>query len=229
MPYNKIKLNKSTAPMSTNSKKWLVTFTDLMALLLSFFALLISFNFPKQQELQPIIRTFTKSFGNFSTGVTKGHSQAISLPPKFQLNEGSDNTYLASILSSKIEKDSDLKYAQIYTANDGVYIIFNIKSMTNSVNKISPYAKRSLDKLVPILNNSNRLISLYIFNDNLNNKNIYQKNLAFLNQFVVSLYNSGYTKIINYNLSPNLSLIHHMKSPVFGIKLNTINYNTSLE
>ncbi len=88
---------------------WLITFTDIMALMLTFFVLLYSMSVPEEEKWEDISNSVTKGFSKFySPQYFQGPQDALSIE-KLDLSEALDLQYLQTLLEKVISNDEGLK------------------------------------------------------------------------------------------------------------------------
>lgn len=78
-------------PQKPKTPKWIVTFTDLMSLLLTFFILLLTFSTPKVEKLYEVRGSIRGTFGIFTD--SKDDRDAISPPNLTRIGRDQRNPY----------------------------------------------------------------------------------------------------------------------------------------
>ncbi len=92
-----------------DSSLWLVTFTDVMALMLTFFVLLYAMSQPQEEAWTEITASFNEQFGEtYSAKFEEGRQDAITID-RVDFAEALDLGYLKTLLSQIIEKDENLE------------------------------------------------------------------------------------------------------------------------
>lgn len=114
-----IEENNSAGAAATNYRRvaaeeesegllWLVTFTDIMALLLTFFVLLYSMSVPKEKEWKELSTGISSEFQKYhSAEWYKGEEASISLD-KLDFSEALDLNYLRSVIAETISQNKSL-------------------------------------------------------------------------------------------------------------------------
>lgn len=109
------------APVDTDNKAWMLTFTDLVSLLLTFFVLLFSMSSVKIDE-------WTKIIDSLSQTLNPAPEQEIAKPTA-QLNIGTlfrrravNLDYLSSVIEEKLSADPVLKDALIVRLEDRMVV-----------------------------------------------------------------------------------------------------------
>ena len=93
----------------SQSQIWLVSFTDVMALMLTFFVLLFSMAEPSEKDWSEMTTALQKEFNKFyGAAHYRGLQDSISLD-KIDLKEALDLNYVASLLSELISNNEDLE------------------------------------------------------------------------------------------------------------------------
>jgi chemotaxis protein MotB len=87
---------------------WLITFVDLVMLLLTFFVLLFSVSKPVPEQFDPVVKAYAEAFGGTSD---RGVGQAIGQPLSSAHtpdDKGDDLVYLESVLRPAFERSTSL-------------------------------------------------------------------------------------------------------------------------
>ena len=101
---------------------WLITFTDIMALMLTFFVLLYSMSVPEEEKWEDISDSMVKGFSKFySPEYYTGPQDAIAIE-KLDMTEALNLNYLGTILQKVIDGDERLKNIAIIPQNDRLII-----------------------------------------------------------------------------------------------------------
>lgn len=88
---------------------WLITFTDIMALMLTFFVLLYSMSVPDEEKWEGFSSAFDKGFSRFKSAQwNKGTQDTISID-KVDLSHALDLNYLEALVDDVIDGDERLK------------------------------------------------------------------------------------------------------------------------
>lgn len=138
MPKNKkapkkeeIQAGSFLAPKRNNGKStsgeagtslWLITFTDAMALMLTFFVLLYSMSVPTEEEWKDITKGFSNQFSKTrSAQWTHGSQDTISIG-KIDFTQALNLGYLNTVLENVIEKDPRLKNIVLIPQADNLIV-----------------------------------------------------------------------------------------------------------
>ncbi|HOO82083.1 MAG TPA: flagellar motor protein MotB [Alphaproteobacteria bacterium] len=110
--------NKRLEGREDSTALWLITFTDIMALMLTFFVLLYSMSVPEEEEWENITSGLQSQFTKtFSTAQSKGPQDTISID-KIDFSKAQDLSYLSSVLANVISKDERLKNIVLIPQSD---------------------------------------------------------------------------------------------------------------
>ncbi|MBI1300123.1 MAG: OmpA family protein [Alphaproteobacteria bacterium] len=83
---------------------WLITFTDVMALMLTFFVLLYSMSAPKQEEWDAIIKTLNTNFSEqYARQFFRGSQDVISID-KIDTSRALDLGYLKALIANLLKQ-----------------------------------------------------------------------------------------------------------------------------
>jgi chemotaxis protein MotB len=105
------------APVSSRRKQgeesatslWLITFTDIMALMLTFFVLLYSMSVPQEEDWETMTDGLRSQFTKtYSARWSQGRQDTFNVN-KIDFSQAQDLTYLKSVLANAVEKDARLK------------------------------------------------------------------------------------------------------------------------
>ena len=95
---------------SAAGRIWLITFTDLLCIVLTFFVLLYSMSTPSVQRLRELANSLGAAIGD---GVPAGDPGAVHNAARLTLPQGLDLDYLARILSQTLARDPTLAPLQL--------------------------------------------------------------------------------------------------------------------
>ncbi len=92
----------------TSSNMWLISFTDVMALMLTFFVLLFSMSNPKKEQWEKFTNEVQQNFNRFhGRPLNRGAQDAININ-KVNFSKALNLKYLQAIISNLIEKEPTL-------------------------------------------------------------------------------------------------------------------------
>ncbi|MEM7650769.1 MAG: flagellar motor protein MotB [Pseudomonadota bacterium] len=101
---------------------WLITFTDIMALMLTFFVLLYSMSVPTEEEWKEITKGLNNQFTKTNSAQWhRGAREEVNIS-KIDFSQAQNLTYLNSVLSNIVEKDERLKNIVIIPQRDHLII-----------------------------------------------------------------------------------------------------------
>lgn len=101
---------------------WLITFTDIMALMLTFFVLMYSMSVPQEEKWEEISDSLIKGFSKFyAPKYYQGAQDTLSIE-KLDLSDALDLNYLATILQKIIEGDERLQDIVLIPQDDRLII-----------------------------------------------------------------------------------------------------------
>ncbi len=116
---------RSTAKKEDESAEaplWLITFTDIMALMLTFFVLLYSMSIPEVEKWEELTSSINKGFSKFySPQQFAGAQDAISID-KVDLSEALNLDYLYGLIEEKVRDNSILDNVVLMPAKDRLII-----------------------------------------------------------------------------------------------------------
>ncbi len=104
------------------SSLWLITFTDIMALMLTFFVLLYAMSIPKEEEWENVTKGITKQFSpTFAEQWNKGRQETINID-KIDFSQALDLGYLQTIITNSMDQDQRLKNIKLIPQTDNLII-----------------------------------------------------------------------------------------------------------
>lgn len=132
---------------------WLLTFTDIMALMLTFFVLLYSMSVPRVDLWEDLTReasraiTFEEAMARFS-----GENVDLSIE-KISSNRALDLTYLSRLLTAQLEKNEKFDSVLIFQGQDKLVISLPSDLLFDSASaELNTEGKRAIFSLSNILN-----------------------------------------------------------------------------
>lgn len=106
---------------------WLITFTDIMALMLTFFVLLYSMSVPEVEKWEDLSVSINKGFSKFySPPQFAGAQDTVSID-KLDLNEALNLNYLRNLIEEKIKSNEILDDVAVISASDRLIISMPVK------------------------------------------------------------------------------------------------------
>lgn len=101
---------------------WLISFTDVMALMLTFFVLLFAMSNPKKEDWERLTQNIYESFNQFQGKLeNRGNEDAINIE-KINFSQALDLDYLKAIIRRLIEQSPALQVATVMDNGDSLII-----------------------------------------------------------------------------------------------------------
>lgn len=101
---------------------WLISFTDVMALMLTFFVLLFAMSNPREENWEGIKDTVQNNFNKYAGQLlNRGHQDAVSIE-KVNFSQALDLNYLRTLIASLIEREPSLKVVK-FISQSGTLIL----------------------------------------------------------------------------------------------------------
>ncbi len=92
---------------------WLISFTDIMALMLTFFVLLFAMSNPKQKEWEEFTHNVQESFNRFyGRPLNRGAEDAVNIA-KINFSQALDLRYLKALILNLIEQEKSLNVLRV--------------------------------------------------------------------------------------------------------------------
>lgn len=106
----------------SSSSMWLISFTDVMALMLTFFVLLFAMSNPKQEEWDDFTKQIQDNFNRFQGAEeNRGAEDAINIE-KINFSQALNLNYLRVLMENLIEKEPALRNARLINNHDSLII-----------------------------------------------------------------------------------------------------------
>jgi chemotaxis protein MotB len=105
-----------------SSSMWLISFTDVMALMLTFFVLLFAMSNPKQEEWKNFTQQIQANFNRFQGALdNRGAEDAINIE-KINFSQALNLNYLRALIENLISKEPSLGSARLIDNGDSLII-----------------------------------------------------------------------------------------------------------
>jgi chemotaxis protein MotB len=133
---------------------WLITFTDIMALMLTFFVLLYSMSVPEVESWEDLTTSINKGFSKFySPRKFSGPQDTIEIN-KLDLSQALNLDYLRGLIETKIGENDILYDVVLISADDRLIISMPEDLLFDAGNdEVGVQGKRALFALGGILSN----------------------------------------------------------------------------
>ena len=126
--------NRRMGDMQATAGAWMVSFTDVMALMLTFFVMLFAMSHPKEETWEEFSTAVNKEFNKFyGKPLNRGHVDKISIA-KIDRNQALDLNYLQAILSGILDEESMLQDVQLIMQQNSLVISFPDSLLFNAGN-----------------------------------------------------------------------------------------------
>ncbi len=127
---------------------WLITFTDVMALMLTFFVLLYSMSVPVEEDWDEMTNAISRQFQReFSPQWYSATQDTISIE-KLDFTEALNLGYLRSVIADIISEDQTLKNVKLIPQTDHLIVSLPQDLLFESGRaEVSPQGKQALFKL----------------------------------------------------------------------------------
>jgi len=147
------RLNRRMGDQAGNSNSmWLISFTDIMALMLTFFVLLFAMSNPKQKEWEEFTKNVQENFNRFyGQTLNRGAEDAVNIA-KINFSQALDLNYLKALVMNLVETEASLKVVRVIDNGDSLIIslpqdlLFEVGQAT-----VKPQANKALFTLAETL------------------------------------------------------------------------------
>ena len=114
--------NRRADDKSGGASIWLLSFTDVMALMLTFFVLLFSMSHPKQEQWEEFTREVQENFNRFQgRPLHRGAEDTVNIA-KINFSKALDLKYLQAIITKMVEKEPSLRRVKMIPSDKGLII-----------------------------------------------------------------------------------------------------------
>lgn len=143
------------------SPVWLISFTDLMALMLTFFVMTFSMSVPDEQKWPMLEGTLNAEFNTFEGPKNfEGGQQVITLP-RATYNRALNLDYLSALLTTKLQENRFLQDVNVIRQDDRLLLSLPNDLLFEAGNAtISSQGRQAIDALVPALNRIKNAIEI---------------------------------------------------------------------
>ncbi|HPF78313.1 MAG TPA: flagellar motor protein MotB [Alphaproteobacteria bacterium] len=101
---------------------WLVSFTDVMALMLTFFVLMFAMSNPKKEEWEDFTQNIQQNFNRFQgQEFNRGKEDAVNIE-KINFSQALDLNYLKALINNLLQEEPSLKVARLIDNGDSLII-----------------------------------------------------------------------------------------------------------
>lgn len=91
-----------------DAKMWMVTFTDIMGLMLTFFVMLYAMSYPKEEEWKELTNTIQSNFNKYyGLADNRGFQETVSID-KIDYSRALDLNYLRALIGALIAREKNL-------------------------------------------------------------------------------------------------------------------------
>lgn len=94
---------------SSTGMNWLITFTDIMGLMLTFFVMMYAMSVPEQEKFAEIASSLSSELKSFSGDVSMAGPEDSLDMRRVDFNRALDLNYLQTLIGAVIERDETLK------------------------------------------------------------------------------------------------------------------------
>ena len=116
------RFNRRMGDGENSQSMWLISFTDVMALMLTFFVLLFAMSNPKQEDWAKLTENIQQNFNRFyGQDLNRGQEDSINIS-KINFSQALDLKYLKALIDNLIQQEPSLRVARIINNGDSLII-----------------------------------------------------------------------------------------------------------
>lgn len=131
---------------------WLITFTDIMALMLTFFVLMYSMSMPEKEKWSEMTAAINKNLNSQTAPSFNEGSQMSIVIDKITVNKAQDLKYLESVIRKALAENENTRNVLIYPQQDRLVISMpNDLFFTGGQSEVGAEGKKILFELGGIL------------------------------------------------------------------------------
>ena len=147
-------------PRRNNPNAWLLTFTDLVALLLTFFVMLFSMSAVKTGEWQSLVDSLNERLSGVIEKPVATPSFRLDMPSR-DVQPGADLDYVTEVLRTQLAETPALDRSVVRRASDRVVVSFPADVLFASGDfRLTEQARRAIFALGGVLRNFNNRIEV---------------------------------------------------------------------
>ncbi len=121
---NSCRYGRRAGDSGSGSKIWIVSFTDIMALMLTFFVLLYSMSAPQSESWDEMTSALHKEFNKFlGARYIRGPQDTIDIS-RINYNRALDLNYLQALIGRHIENEESLRSVELRSVGGGLVVSF---------------------------------------------------------------------------------------------------------
>lgn len=121
-PFSPRRYNRRADDQQQGTSTWLISFTDVMALMLTFFVLLFAMSNPKQEDWENFTQQIQENFNRFQGALdNRGGEDAININ-KINYSQALDLNYLRVLVEALIEEEENLSSARLIDTGESLII-----------------------------------------------------------------------------------------------------------
>ena len=107
---------------NASGSMWLISFTDVMALMLTFFVLLFAMSNPKKEEWENFTKNIQENFQKFQgQELNRGAEDAININ-KINFSQALDLNYLKAVINNLIEQEPSLRVVRVIDNGESLIV-----------------------------------------------------------------------------------------------------------
>jgi chemotaxis protein MotB len=122
MPVLRRRYQRRVGDQQSESSFWMITFTDIMGLMLTFFVMMYAMSNPRIDEWEGISDNIQKNFNRYyGEAGSRGFQEAISID-KIDFSHALDLNYLRALIGSLLEKEGSLSRVTMINQSDSLIL-----------------------------------------------------------------------------------------------------------
>lgn len=153
-------------PVQHSSNIWLISFTDIIALMLTFFVMIFAMSNPKTEAWSHLVTSLGSEFRKAQGGPAGSGAHSHAEISGKAIEKGVDTSYLGAVLYNMLEKHSELSQIRLTTTKDKLILSLphDLIFETGSA-KLSPAGRQALTTLAGTLKHLRNKIEIYGHSD----------------------------------------------------------------
>jgi len=113
-PLRRRRFNRRAGDQTGGASIWLLSFTDVMALMLTFFVLLFSMSHPKKEQWEEFSKKVQENFNRFEgRPLNRSHENAVNIN-KVNFSKALDLKYLEALIENVMEEEPSLRRIRMF-------------------------------------------------------------------------------------------------------------------
>lgn len=149
--------------VSRTTQSWLITFTDIIALMITFFVMMYAMAVPDPEKFDDLTSAVKRDLGRYSapTDLYAGDEDTITIQ-RSDIKRGANLDYLQALLGEQLRQNKDITGAQIKREGERLFLFWSQENIfTPGGKNVSMNGAEMMGAMVPILTKIGNEIEIF--------------------------------------------------------------------